>query len=43
MRAGKVESSRYPRNPLDVLAQQLVAMVSMELWPVATIPPPRRR
>ncbi len=34
MRAGKVESSRYPRNPLDVLAQQLVAMVSMESWPV---------
>ena len=26
MRQGKVESSRYPRNPLDVLAQQLVAM-----------------
>ena len=34
MRAGKVESSRYPRNPLDVLAQQLVAMVSMQSWPV---------
>jgi ATP-dependent Lhr-like helicase len=32
MRAGKVESSRYPRNPLDVLAQQLVAMASMERW-----------
>lgn len=34
MRVGKVESSRYPRNPLDVLAQQLVAMTSMERWPV---------
>jgi len=32
MRSGKVESSRYPRNPLDVLAQQLVAMISMERW-----------
>ncbi|HUQ86500.1 MAG TPA: DEAD/DEAH box helicase, partial [Vicinamibacterales bacterium] len=34
MRTGKVESSRYPRNPLDVLAQQLVAMASMERWSV---------
>ena len=34
MRHGKVESSRYPRNPLDVLAQQLVAMGSMERWSV---------
>jgi ATP-dependent helicase Lhr and Lhr-like helicase len=34
MRQGKVESSRYPRNPLDVLAQQLVAMASMERWNV---------
>ncbi len=34
MRQGKVESSRYPRNPLDVLAQQLVAMTSMERWSV---------
>jgi len=34
MRQGKVESSRYPRNPLDVLAQQIVAMASMERWPV---------
>lgn len=34
MRRGKVESSRYPRNPLDVLAQQLVAMAAMERWPV---------
>ncbi len=34
MRQGKVETSRYPRNPLDVLAQQLVAMTSMERWAV---------
>src|SRR5262249_35697608 len=26
------EASRYPRNPLDVLAQQIVAMVSMDTW-----------
>jgi ATP-dependent helicase Lhr and Lhr-like helicase len=30
MHRGLVESTRYPRNPLDVLAQHLVAMVSME-------------
>jgi len=34
---GNVESVRYPRNPLDVLAQQIVAMVSMEPWDVADI------
>jgi ATP-dependent Lhr-like helicase len=30
MRAGEVEETFYPRNPLDVLAQQVVAMVSVE-------------
>jgi ATP-dependent Lhr-like helicase len=30
MRAGDVEETFYPRNPLDVLAQQVVAMVSIE-------------
>lgn len=30
MRAGEVESTRYPRNPLDVLAQQIVAAAAME-------------
>jgi len=30
MREGAIESMRYPRNPLDVLAQQIVAMVAME-------------
>jgi len=34
---GKVESVHYPRNPLDVLAQQIVAMVSVEPWDVADI------
>ena len=34
MRAGRVEASRFPRNPLDVLAQQIVAMVAMEDWRV---------
>lgn len=27
---GEVEETRYPRNPLDVLAQQIVAMVALE-------------
>jgi ATP-dependent Lhr-like helicase len=30
MRAGEVEETFYPRSPLDVLAQQIVAMVSVE-------------
>jgi len=34
MAAGAIEALRYPRNPLDVLAQQVVAMVSMEQWDV---------
>ena len=34
MTRGEVEPSRYPRNPLDVLAQQIVAMVSVETWSV---------
>ena len=32
MRAGQIEELRYPRNPLDVLAQQIVAMVAMDDW-----------
>ncbi len=31
---GLVEATRYPRNPLDVLAQQIVAMAAMEAWAV---------
>nr|WP_235834763.1 helicase-related protein [Actinomadura logoneensis] len=34
MRGGEIEELRYPRNPLDVLAQQIVAMVAMDEWPV---------
>jgi ATP-dependent helicase Lhr and Lhr-like helicase len=34
MHDGQVESTRYPRNPLDVLAQQIVAMAAMEPWSV---------
>jgi ATP-dependent helicase Lhr and Lhr-like helicase len=34
MYQGLVESVHYPRNPLDVLAQQIVAMVSLEDWNV---------
>ena len=31
---GQGRATRYPRNPLDVLAQQIVAMVAMERWSV---------
>ncbi|MET9696860.1 DEAD/DEAH box helicase [Streptomyces sp. NPDC006529] len=34
MRSGSIESLRVPANPLDVLAQQLVAMTSMDTWQV---------
>jgi ATP-dependent helicase Lhr and Lhr-like helicase len=34
MYAGEVEAVHYPRNPLDVLAQQIVAMVAMDDWGV---------
>ncbi len=34
MRGGHIEELRAPRNPLDVLAQQIVAMTSMDEWPV---------
>lgn len=30
MSVGAIESMRYPRNPLDVLAQQIVAMVALD-------------
>jgi ATP-dependent Lhr-like helicase len=32
MHRGAIEPTRYPRNPLDVLAQHVVAMVSMDDW-----------
>ncbi|GAA2575697.1 DEAD/DEAH box helicase [Actinomadura fulvescens] len=34
MRDGEIEELHYPRNPLDVLAQQIVAMVAMDEWTV---------
>jgi ATP-dependent Lhr-like helicase len=34
MHESQIESSRYPRNPLDVLAQHIVAMAAMEPWDV---------
>ena len=34
MHDGQVESTRYPRNPLDVVAQQIVAMTGLETWSV---------
>ena len=45
MHEGRVEATRYPRNPLDVLAQQIVAMVAMDRWHVDELfdaRPPRR-
>ncbi|MFN0091489.1 MAG: DEAD/DEAH box helicase, partial [Acidimicrobiales bacterium] len=37
MRAGLVEATRCPRNPLDVLAQQIVAMCALDDWSVAEL------
>ena len=34
MFAGAVEPMRYPRNPLDIVAQQIVAMTAMDDWAV---------
>ncbi|HEU4350182.1 MAG TPA: DEAD/DEAH box helicase, partial [Actinoplanes sp.] len=34
MSEGAIEELRYPRNPLDVLAQQIVAMVALDAWQV---------
>ena len=34
MLTGEVEAIRVPQNPLDVLAQQIVAMVAMDPWTV---------
>ncbi len=35
MHEGHIESTRFPRNPLDVLAQQLVAIVAHPPWMIA--------
>jgi ATP-dependent Lhr-like helicase len=37
MAVGAIESVRYPRNPLDVLAQHIVSMVAMEPWSVTEL------
>ncbi len=37
MASGAIEALRYPRNPLDVLAQHVVAMVALEPWSVADL------
>ncbi len=34
MRSGQIESLSVPANPLDVLAQQVVAATAMDAWPV---------
>jgi ATP-dependent Lhr-like helicase len=34
MRAGQIEALRIPANPLDVLAQQVVACTSVQAWDV---------
>lgn len=34
MKNGLIEPTRYPRNPLDVLAQQIVAAVAVDEWNV---------
>ncbi len=34
MREGAIEATRVPKNPLDVLAQQLVATTAMDEWAV---------
>ena len=31
---GQIEETQYPRNPLDVLAQQIVAMCAVDEWAV---------
>jgi ATP-dependent Lhr-like helicase len=37
MHDGAVEATRYPRNPLDIVAQQVVAMAAMDDWTVDTL------
>jgi ATP-dependent helicase Lhr and Lhr-like helicase len=34
MHEGAVEATRYPRNPLDIVAQQVVAMAGMDDWDI---------
>ena len=37
MHAGAIEETKLPRNPLDVLAQQIVAMTVREAWDAAEL------
>ena len=37
MAGGEIEAVRYPRNPLDVLAQHIVAMVALQPWTVEEV------
>ncbi|TNF29728.1 MAG: DEAD/DEAH box helicase, partial [Deltaproteobacteria bacterium] len=37
MREGRIEAVSLPRNALDVLAQQIVAMCAMRTWPLAEL------
>ncbi len=37
MQAGLIERTHYPRNPLDVLCQQIVAMCALDEWPLAEL------
>ena len=37
MRQGAIEALSVPANPLDVLAQQVVAMCALDDWPVADV------
>ncbi|HEY4768556.1 MAG TPA: DEAD/DEAH box helicase, partial [Candidatus Limnocylindria bacterium] len=34
---GAIEETRVPRNPLDVLAQQVVAAAAMDIWTVSAL------
>ncbi len=43
MRAGQIEQLRMPRNPLDVLAQQIVSMTAMDDWDIAELEQTVRR
>ncbi len=37
MQDGLIEETRYPRNPLDVLCQQIVAACALDDWSVAAL------
>ena len=43
MHQGEVEHTRYLRNPLDVAAQQIVAMCAMDDWPTERLAAVLRR